>query len=250
MTNFLTQQHLTTWISRIGVENQLLLARSLDLGLIEEAKLLQQADRELQKLWYKVTNFDFVETIARGRTLLVGEGNLSFSLSLTRKKRITPNNLTVTTFENTNELNEETINNAKNLRKLGVFVMHGVDATKLFITLGSVRFDNIVFQFPHTGSREPIDGHNPNFILLRDFLKSAKKHLAIGGRILVSTVDNPHYNGAFQFDEAAAQSGFEAPKKYPFDPSAYAGYTHNMTHEDESALDRHDTFATWVFRAT
>ncbi len=47
MTDFLTQKHLATWISRIGVENQLLLARSLDLGLIEEAKYLQQADREL-----------------------------------------------------------------------------------------------------------------------------------------------------------------------------------------------------------
>lgn len=86
---------------------------------------------------------------------------------------------------------------------MGTTVLHGVDATKLSSSFGSWLFDNIVFQFPHTGSREVLEGRNPNFILVRDFLKSAGMQLARGGQVLVAAVDSPHYQGAFQFEEAA-----------------------------------------------
>ena len=57
----------------------------------------------------------------------------------------------------------------------------------------------------------------------------------------------PHYHGAFQFDQAAEEAGFKPPEMYKFDPSEFPGYIHTMTNEDESALDNHDHFATWVF---
>ncbi len=60
-------------------------------------------------------------------------------------------------------------------------------------------------------------------------------------------MNNPHYHGAFQFNNAAKIAGFQPPEIYPFDPSEFPGYDHTMTHQDESALDNHDKFVTWVF---
>ncbi len=205
-----------------------------------------------QILWplfgHKTKAFDFIAQIAAGKTLLVGERNLSFTLSLIRDSRINPNRLIATTFEYLSELPPEAKENAKQLRAKGVSVLFNVDATKLSSVLGWVKFDNIVFQFPHVGSREPVEGHNPNFILVRDFLKSASRHLAKGGKVLIIAVDTPHYRGAFQFDDAAKAAGFSPPESYPFDPGRFRGYHHTMTHQEGSALDNHDEFMTWVFR--
>ncbi|MDE3016600.1 MAG: DUF2431 domain-containing protein [Pseudomonadota bacterium] len=198
--------------------------------------------------WRKADAFDFVCTIDHGRTLLLGECNLSFAISLAETKRIIPGYLTATTFETERSLSSAGQQNAKLLRSLGVSVIYGVDATDLAANFGAMRFDNIVFQFPHVGSRDPVEGHNPNFILVRDFLISAASQLTRNGQVLISAVDSPHYQGAFQFDDAAKIAGFLSPSAYPFDPSAFPGYEHTMTHQDGNALDNHDEFSTWVFK--
>jgi len=72
-------------IYRLGIKNQMLMSRALDLRSYGEAKRFQQIDRALLSLLHKEADFDFVGQIAQGRTLLVGEGNLSFALSLTRQ---------------------------------------------------------------------------------------------------------------------------------------------------------------------
>lgn len=233
---------------QLSIKAQILISECLDYGLLEEAKELQRIDNQLICLLTKGSRFDFVGTIASGITLLVGEGNLSFTYSLTRKKRINPSNLIATTFESEKELSDEALLNKEELEELGVMVLGGVDATKLTSVFGNTRFDNILFQFPHSGSREPIEGRNPNFILVRDFLKSAKRHLNQNGVVLITTVDSPHYRGAFQFDEAAEKAGFGEPVVYRFAPSYFYGYTHTMTNEDESSIDDHKQFGTWVFR--
>ncbi len=110
---------------------------------------------------YKAKRFDFVAQIAEGKTLLVGEGNLSFALSLTRDKRIVPGRLTATLFEYLAELTPEARENAAKSRALGVAILYDVDATRLSSAVGAASFDNIVFQFPNVGSREPIEGRNP-----------------------------------------------------------------------------------------
>ena len=89
-----------------------------------------------------------------------------------------------------------------------------------------MRFETIIFQFPHTGSREPIEGRNPNFILVRGFLMSVKSLLSASGKVVITAVDSPHYRGAL----AAKEAGFAAPLVYSFDPKAYLGYEHTMTH--------------------
>jgi hypothetical protein len=236
-------------INTLGVKNQLLIGRCLDLGRIYEAKQLQKIDCELiYLLKQKRKALNFVSYISTGKILLVGDGNLSFAYSLMSKPKLNPKNITATIFEKQLEISDETSNNASKLRSKGFRVLYGVDAGKLGAIFGQEKFESIIFQFPHAGSREPINGHNPNYILIKKFLKSAKKQLAATGSILISAVDTPHYHGAFHFEQAAEETGFQPPEIYKFDPSDFQGYTHTMTHQDGSVLDEHNSFATWIFK--
>ncbi|NET71459.1 MAG: DUF2431 domain-containing protein [Sphaerospermopsis sp. SIO1G2] len=235
-------------ICQLGIENQKLISRAIDLRRFDIVYELKHYDRRLWNLYCQKTRFDFVAHVANGRSLLVREGNMSFALSLARKKRINPENLVITTLETARNLSEEALHNAEILKSYGATVMHNVNATKLTTSLGNVQFGHIIFQFPHTGSREPIEGHNPNHILLRNFLRSAKQRLRYGGDILVTTVDSPHYHGAFQFELAAEKAGLKSPESYTFDPSDFPGYSHSMTNEDGSAVDNGTSCVTWIFR--
>ena len=75
--------------------------------------------------------FDFVGWADHGPALLVGEGNLSFALSLARRMKRPRRSLVATTFEPERKLSVVARFNAKRLRDLGVSVLHGIDATKL-----------------------------------------------------------------------------------------------------------------------
>ena len=195
----------------------------------------------------KANTFDFIQRIRRGSTLFVGEGNLSFALSLVESAGIQAYSITATTLEDAQDLSEEAARNAKRLRLAGATVVNGVDAMNLSSVFAATYFNTIVFQFPHTGSRESIAGRNSNFILIREFLKSAAQHLSKNGVVIISTADTPHYRGAFQFEEAAHEAGFATPRSYPFDPEKFPGYHHTMSHQNDDALASHDRFATWVF---
>ena len=110
-------------------------------------------------------------------------------------------------------------------------------------------FDLIVFQFPNVGSREPVYGRNPNHVLVRRFLKSAKKHLTAEGQIAITVVNSSHYDGAFDMDGAAERNDYEIPVAHPFYFADYPGYSHVKTKEDgSSALEKGDEFVTYVFR--
>lgn len=194
----------------------------------------------------KKTSF-FVSQVQQGDTLFVGEGNLSFALSIAKTPGITASNLVATTYEETSDLSEEAQQNAKLLKSSGVSVMNSIDAKKLDQYFPHQKFNTIVFQFPNAGSREPEYGRNPNYILIRDFLKSAVSCLARDGKILITAVDSAHYQGAFQFEEAAAKTGYRIIGSYLFDPETFPGYSHTNTNDDNSALEKHDEFKTWVF---
>lgn len=181
-------------------------------------------------------------------TLLVGEGNLSFAKSLLPQPAAQITHMTATTYEKEKDLSDEARQNAAPLQRCGALVMYGVDATYLEKSFRPHEFDTIIFQFPNVGSRDAKHGHNPNHVMIRKFLRSAVPYLAPAGKILISAVDSPHYQGAFQFDDAAAFAGYTTPESYPFDPSLFPGYSHTNTNDEESALDEHNRFATWVFR--
>lgn len=183
-----------------------------------------------------------------GDVLLVGEGNLSFAKSLLNLPASQITHMTATTYEKPGVLKDDTVKNAKALRQRDAVVMHGIDAAKLDGVFHREKFDTIVFQFPNVGSREAKYGRNPNYVLVRKFLRSAKDCLKLHGKIVITAVDSPHYEGAFQFEEAAEFAGLTAPESYPFDPSLFSGYAHTNTNDDDSALDEHAKFITWVFR--
>ncbi len=194
----------------------------------------------------KKTSF-FISQIRQGNTLFVGESNLSFALSIAKTPGIFTSNLIATTYEKDSDLSEEAQQNAEILKQSGASVLNGIDATKLEKYFPHQRFNTIVFLFPNAGSREPEYGRNPNCILIRDFLKSAATCLAPNGKILITAVDSPHYQGAFQFEEAAEKTGYRIIGAYPFDPQSFPGYSHTNTNDDDSALEKHDEFNTWVF---
>jgi hypothetical protein len=58
----------------------------------------------------------FVSQIQEGDTLFVGEGNLSFALSIAKMHGMTASNLTATTYEKTSDLSEEAQQNSKILK--------------------------------------------------------------------------------------------------------------------------------------
>lgn len=194
----------------------------------------------------KKTSF-FISQIQRGNTLFVGEGNLSFALSVAKVPGISASKLVATTYEKNSNLSEEAQQNAKVLKQSGASVLNDIDATKLSQYFTQQKFDTIVFQFPNAGSREPEYGRNANFILIRNFLKSAAPCLASKGKILITAVDNPHYQGAFQFEEAAEKAGYHILGSYPFDLESFPGYNHTNINNDDSALEKHDEFKTWIF---
>lgn len=189
----------------------------------------------------------FVEQIRYSRNLLVGEGNMSFALSLANKPEVNPTGIVATTYEEYAFLPKLGKENRRLLCDLGVSVYHGIDATKLDISFVDRSFGVIIFQFPNVGSRKPIRGRNPNSVLIEGFLKSASKCLQSRGKVMITAVDNPYYSGAFQFEEAAKKAGFKSPKGYMFDLDSFPEYIHTNTNSGGSALNKHKKLLTWIF---
>ncbi len=185
---------------------------------------------------------------ALGDVLLVGEGNLSFAKSLLKIPTAHITYMIATTFESEKNLPDGAAENAQNLKCCSAKIMHNVDATHLEKYFGSEKFDTIIFQFPNVGSRDSKYGHNPNHVMIRKFLRSAANYLNPSGKVMISAVDSPYYEGVFQFDEAAKFADFETLETYSFDPTMFPGYSHTNTNDDDSVLDDHNRFATWVFR--
>jgi len=189
----------------------------------------------------------FLSQISKGEILFVGEGNLSFALGVAEIPHISASRITATTYEEESDISEVARDNALALRRAGAEVQHGIDATCLENSFPYRRFDTIAFQFPNVGSRVAVEGRNPNFIMIRDFLKSAAHCLDRQGKVMITAVDSPYYRGSFQFDEAANVAGFKKPEVYSFDPLKLRGYSHTNTNNEESAIDDQEKFCTWVF---
>jgi len=202
---------------------------------------------EQKKLNKAPQKFDFAARARLGSALFVGEGNFSFALALARLKGVSPSSLLATAYKNEADLGDTAYDNAAKLLKLGAQVKTGVDATCLSKTIGQRRFRTIIFQLPNVASREVLYGQNPNHVLVTRFLKSGRSHLKSGGLVVISTVDSPFYEGAFKMDDAAKKAGFATPDIYTFNPKDYPAYSHLNTADEESAINEHTAFATFVF---
>jgi hypothetical protein len=192
--------------------------------------------------------FDFVEFVEKGDVLLVGEGNLSFANSLSRRSGSSGARITATTFELEKSWREETKKNARLLRSLGVRVYGGVDATKLDLYFERDVFNLIIFQFPNVASRVPLYGRNPNHILMRRFLRSTLPLLNSDGLVAVTVVNTSYYDGVFDMDGAAQSAGLKKPTAHPFRFKDHPGYFHvNTQSQSESAVEKESSFVTVVF---
>lgn len=213
---------------------------------------LQVARLTLKYALNREEPFDFVAACKHHRVLFVGEGNLSFSLSIMRRLCCFPRSeIWATTFECISAWDAQTKRHASRLMRLGAQVSDEVDATKLDQTFSRNTFDVIIFQFPNVGNRKPKHGRNPNHILLRRFLRSARALVGKSGIISLTTVNSSFYDGAFAVLDAARFAKLQPPDAYPFAPSEHPGYMHtNTCHPNESAIDHADQFVTFVFRVS
>lgn len=200
-----------------------------------------------KKLTKLARKFDFISRMKMGNVLFVGEGNLSFALTMSSKPHVPTSSILATVYEREETLTDMAYDNARKLLNIGCSVKTNVDATNLSDTIGKCQFQTIIFQFPNVASRNPLYGQNPNHVLVTRFLKSARNHLKPGGLIAISTVDNPFYEGAFKMNEAAQKADFATPVVYSFDPKDYPGYIHQNTANEGSAANDHTAFATFVF---
>ena len=221
--------------------------KQIEQGYCDKIKELRSLDHELYMLYKSITKYDFISTIKKGNTLLVGEGNLSFTMSLVKKLQLLPN-LISSTYENYSELPEYAQFNAKLLKQAGIKVLYGLDGTELHKNFHSNTFDTIIFQFPHSGSKEGINGVNANYVLVKKFIISASYSLKRDGVLLITIVDSDFYNNMFRFDELAKELRISQLVKYKFNPKDYPEYEHTMMHQDDSAIDDYSKFATYEFR--
>lgn len=227
-------------------------AFDLNLNQIEQVycgqiKEFRDLDHKLDVLYKSITKYDLLSKIKGGHALLIGERNFCFTISLIKKLQALPNLIT-STYEDSSELSEYTEFKAKVLKQAGIKVFHGLDATELHKNFYSNAFDTIIFQFPHSGSREGINEINANYVLVKKFITSASYILKTAGAILITIVDSDFYNNIFRFDELAEELGISHPVKYTFDPNDYPEYEHTMTHQEESGIDDYSKFATYEFR--
>jgi tRNA1(Val) A37 N6-methylase TrmN6 len=162
-------------------------AKFLRLGLCKECNELNIINNNLSLLIKSLLfKYDFTSCILNGKVLLVGEGNLSFTCALS-KKVADMVNVTATVYESYSELSEFADDNVDFLRTVGVNPLHNIDATKLNKIFSQLSFDHIIFQFPY--SKELVNGLNPNYNLVLNFIKSASSILKSAGSIIITIVD-------------------------------------------------------------
>jgi len=208
------------------------------------AVLVHNGTEYIQTL--KRGEYDLVDHVASGKTLLVGEGNLSFARSLARKGRVDPKNLVVTTYEAEANLSPAALRNARALRERGATVLHGVDATDLRATFGDTKFDTILFNYPLRTAASRAELTAANRELLAGFFRSSAGQLNEGGSAVVTLIDKPFYRG-WRIGEQAAAAGFEPVLQTPSQLGNFPGYQPVTTYPNVTPPDFTNAI-TYVFR--
>ncbi|XP_023918031.2 uncharacterized protein At4g26485 [Quercus suber] len=168
------------------------------------------------------------------KILLVGEGDFSFSACLARAFRSAAN-MVATSLHSKDTLltkHRSCVPHLEDLKRRGCLVLHEVDAYDMnqHPTLMSMKFDVIIFNFPHAGhfswlcerDEELIEMHKE---LVQAFFKSARKMLNRDGEVNVAHRDDyPYYE--WKIVELSKRAGLYLKEKVEFYKVDYPGY-HN-----------------------
>uniref|UniRef100_A0ACD5YE46 Uncharacterized protein n=1 Tax=Avena sativa TaxID=4498 RepID=A0ACD5YE46_AVESA len=167
------------------------------------------------------------------RILVVGDGDLSFSLALATAFG-SAENLVATSLDSYDYLQivySEAKSNITELKTLGATVLHHVDVTEMksHADLKVNRFDRIVFNFPHAGFTGPetklrtINSHKE---LVRAFFSNASGLLRPDGEIHVAHKTGHPYD-RWELEQLASESSLVMFEKQPFWQFEYPGYNQN-----------------------
>ncbi|XP_026450907.1 uncharacterized protein At4g26485-like [Papaver somniferum] len=167
------------------------------------------------------------------RILLVGEGDFSFSACLANAFG-SATNMVATSLDTEETLLEKysgARQNIRQLQKLGCLVLHEVGVHDMLYDsdLMNMKFDRIVFNFPHAGHFPPLYETDGFLIemhkkLLSGFFKSASKMLNKAGEIHVSHRNDFPYN-KWEIKKLANNAGLQLIRKVKFQKSDYPGYS-------------------------
>ena len=174
-----------------------------------------------------------------GKTLLVGEGNLTFTESNIILGRLVPGDVTATVYEKKEQKAPTTQARGERLQDQGVTVEYGVDATKLHEGAeAKPKFDTIVWMFPHPGGeRAQVVAAGQQ--LLAAFFASAVTRLNPGGRITVTLrkAKRDWYISRWDPVGSAAAAGLKLERRNDFEQGDYEGYTHETTDKGARKAD-------------
>ncbi|KAB1204486.1 hypothetical protein CJ030_MR4G018809 [Morella rubra] len=164
------------------------------------------------------------------QTLLVREGDLSFSLSLARSFGSASNILaySLDSYDVLIKKYKEAKSNLQNLEKMGAYLLHGVNATrmKFHTDLRMRKFDRIVFNFPHAG----FYGKEDNALLIKmhkdlvnGFFRHASCMLRANGEIHVNHKTTAPFCD-WNIQELASHNSLALVECVDFKKDDYPGY--------------------------
>jgi hypothetical protein len=169
------------------------------------------------------------------RVLTVGDGDLSFSVSLA--SLVGPATLTATTYDKKHEMTKKYPGSAQSASllsgELKAAVIHCVDCRGLEKddrVAARGPYNKIVFNFPHVGGSTAADVA-ANQDLIRDFLISAGRLLLATeatGEVHISLRNTPFYKG-WGLEGIAREIGYKLAREEPFE-ATFIGYEAKRTH--------------------
>ena len=205
---------------------------------------LSLLSRRARQLFIQLTKFPLTKSNHQRitipcRILTVGDGNLSFSLSLCNHFRsilLHPSMLqfVATTFDNLTAIQTKYPESKQIINKLtnkNVIVKHQINAVSLPATLGT--YSMIVFNHPHLG----IEDAASHRILLAHFFHSCRRRLRSNGTIYVSLIEGQPER--WKLIEEASRNGYACVETIPMETSNFPEYEIKRTHSGRSFVSEH-----------
>ncbi|VVB00146.1 unnamed protein product [Arabis nemorensis] len=183
----------------------------------------REVNRDRDEVWVKLYS-------SNHQLLLVGEGDFSFSCSLATRFGSASNICasSLDSYDDVVKKYEKARSNLHTLKRLGAFLLHGVDATKLQRDpdLNCRRFDRVIFNFPHAG----FHGKESDPYLIRKhrnlvygFFHCASRMLRANGEIHVSHKNKAPFRD-WNLKELASRCSLVLIRCVAFKKSDYPGY--------------------------